>query len=132
MLPFYFLRVPFARAMHFRLQMPSVCAPMIGIKAGQAKRFQQRFELQKYLIFPATKHIRQDGTGMMIDGMPQPPWFLFLADKTPHFVHLGFPCALDVHNNLVWLQRAQQGGVDRLQYWFFLFEFAEDSIRTDA
>jgi hypothetical protein len=58
MLAFDSLRIPFARTMHFRLPMPGVHTPMIGIKAGQAKRLQQRFELQKNLIFPATKNIR--------------------------------------------------------------------------
>src|SRR6266851_9287579 len=68
----------------------------------------------------------------MIDGMPQPPLLAFLADKAPHFVHLGFASALDVHGHLVWFEGAQQRRVDRLQHGFFLSKFAQDSVCTDA
>src|SRR5713226_8778972 len=64
--------------------------------------------------------------------MPQPPLMAFLAYKAPHFVHLGFASALDVHGPLVWFEGAQQRSVDRLQHCFFLFEFAQDSVCTDA
>jgi hypothetical protein len=39
-----------------------------------------------------------------------------VADKRPHFVHLGLARTLDVHGYLVCIQRAQQRRVDRLQY----------------
>src|SRR2546422_7764991 len=42
--------VPFARAVHLRVQMPGVRPPMIRIKVGETKGFQQRFEPQKNLV----------------------------------------------------------------------------------
>jgi hypothetical protein len=47
MLPLDLLSVPFARAVHFSVQMPRVRAPMIGIKTGEPEGLQQCFELQK-------------------------------------------------------------------------------------
>src|SRR5215217_6176981 len=71
-LAFDLLGVSFARAMHVRVQMSCVRAPMIGIKTGEPEGLQQCFELQKDLVFAAPKDIRQDGTRVMIDRMPQP------------------------------------------------------------
>ena len=97
---------------------------MIGIKTGEPEGLQQRFELQKDLIFAAPKDIRQDGARVMIDRMPQPAWVAFVADKRPHLIHLGFlPSTLDGHRNVVWVQGAQERGVHRLQRRFFLLEF---------
>jgi len=31
------------------------------------------------------------------DSMPQPPLVFLLADKTPHFIHLGFTGSLNVY-----------------------------------
>jgi hypothetical protein len=39
-----------ARAMHVGVQMPSVCAPMIGVVAGQPEGVEQCLELQKDLV----------------------------------------------------------------------------------
>jgi hypothetical protein len=44
----------------------------------------------------------------MINGMPQPALVAFLADKAPHFIHLGFTRSCHIHRHLVWVQRAQQ------------------------
>ena len=52
-----FLRVAFARAMHIGVEMPRVCAPMIGVVAGQPEGVEQCFELQKDVVFAATKDI---------------------------------------------------------------------------
>src|SRR5215470_3404558 len=112
MLPLDFLRVALARIVLVRIKMTCVCAPMIGMIARAPKRLQQRFQLQKHLVFAAAKDIRQDGSGAMINGVPEPSLLLFLADKTPHFVHLGFASALNVHSNVVWIGRTQESRVD--------------------
>jgi hypothetical protein len=83
--------------------------------ARDPQRLQQRFQLQKHLVFPAAKDLRQNSSGAVIDGMPQPPLLFFLALKTPHFVHLGFPCAFNVHGHSVWVEGAPSRRVDRLQ-----------------
>src|SRR5260370_39372474 len=103
-----FLRIALAWALYVGVQMPGVRAPMIGIKAGEAKGLQERFELQKDLVFAATKDIRQDRACVMINRMPQPAWVPFVADKTPHFIHLGFTSLLNVHKRLIWIHGAQQ------------------------
>src|SRR5947209_17364231 len=59
--------------------MPGVRPPMIGIKAREPEGFQQRFEPQKNLVLPTPKNIRQDGTSVVIDGMPQPAWIPLVA-----------------------------------------------------
>src|SRR5215510_5899804 len=112
MLPLDFLRVALARIVLFRIKMPGVCAPLIGMIARDPKRLQQGFQLQKDLVFAAAKDIRQDGSSAVIDGMPEPSLLLFLADKTPHFVHLGFTNALNMHSNVVWVDSTQEGRVD--------------------
>jgi len=49
------------------------------------------------------------------------PWLRRRARKRPHFVHLRFTCSLNVDGHFVWIQRVQQGRVDRLeQRSFFL------------
>src|SRR4029450_1607480 len=122
MLPLDFLRVVLARIVLFRIEMTCVCAPMIGMIARDPKRLQQCFQLQKYLVFAAAKDIRQDGSHAVINGIPAPSLLLFLADKTPHFVHLGFASTLNVYSNVVWIDRTQEGRVDGLESGFFLFE----------
>src|SRR6266568_4346318 len=107
MLALDLLRVPFAWAMHVGFQMPGVRPPMVGVKARETEGLQQRFELQKDLILATPKDIGQDRTRVVIDRMPQPAWVAFLADKTPHFIYLGFPSALNVHGNVIWVQGVQ-------------------------
>ena len=55
MLALDLLGVPFARAVHLRVQMPRVRTPMIRIKVGETKGFQQRFESQKNLVLTTPK-----------------------------------------------------------------------------
>ncbi len=102
------LGIPFPRAVHLRGQMPRVRTPMIGIKAGETKGFQQRFAPQENLVLTTPKHLRQDDTRVVIDGMPEPAWIAFVADKRPHLLHLGCAGLLKVHGNLLRVQRAQQ------------------------
>src|SRR5262245_35117455 len=113
------------------VQMPRVGAPMIDVVAGQAKGFEQPLKLQEDLVFAAAKDIRQDRPGTVINRMPQPPRLFLLADKTPHFVHLSFARALNVHNNVIWGEGAQYSGVHRLKCSLFLPEFIEHRVRTD-
>src|SRR6516165_8335599 len=133
MLALDFLGVTFAWAMHVGVQMPGVGAPVIGVAAGQPKRLEQCFELQKDLVFAATKDVGQDFTGVVIDGMPEPAWVAFVADERPHLIHLRlrFPRALQVPGHLGGVQRAQHSSVHRLQYRGFLPEFPQHGVGTD-
>src|SRR5215475_10780384 len=105
MLSLDFLRIAFASGVLFWVKMTSVRAPLIGIIVGQAEGLQQPLELEEHLVFTATKNIGQDRSRVMIDGMPEPTWVGFAADKRPHFVHLGFARALNVHTHLVGIHR---------------------------
>src|SRR6266581_4390064 len=131
MLAFDLLRVALARAMNLRLQMPRVGAPMIRIILGDPKGLQQPFQLQKHLILATLKDIGKDGPREVIDRVPKPPLLLFLADKRPHLIHLGFASTLDTHGDLVALPSAQQGRVHRLQSRFFLFELTDHGVWTN-
>jgi hypothetical protein len=99
MLPLYLLRVPFARMMDFRPQMSRVRPPVIRMKSPNSKRFQQPFQLQKYLIQTPAKDIGQDRAGPVIDGMPEPPLLLLLPHKAPHLIDFSVvnPTNDDVH-----------------------------------
>ncbi len=132
MLALNFLRVPFAGAVNFGCQMPCVRPPVIRREACEAKGLQQRLELQKDLIFPTAKDIRQDGSCMMIDRMPQPALVAFLPNKAPHLVNLSFPSLLNVHEDLVWVHGAQQCGINRFQRRFFLPEFTQHGVGADV
>ena len=85
-LPLDLLGVPFARTMHGGIQMSGVGPPMIRGVAGEPEGLQQCFELQKNLVFAATKDIGQDLAGVVIDGMPEPARVAFAADKRPDTV----------------------------------------------
>jgi hypothetical protein len=80
------LGVPFARTMHVGIQMPGVGPPIIGVVAGQPEGLQQRFKLQKDVVFAATKNVSQDLSCVVIDGMPEPAWVAFVPDKRPDTV----------------------------------------------
>src|SRR5712692_3231737 len=131
MLALDLLGIPFARAVHVSVQMPGVRPPMIGIKAREPEGLQQRFELQKDFILATPKDVRQDGTRVVIDGMPQPALVAFFANKAPHLVYLCLASTLNVYGNLLWLQGAEQGGIDRLKRCFFFLEFTEHGVSTD-
>jgi len=113
MLPLDLLGMPLARAVHVRIQMPGIGAPMIRIKASEPKGLEQCFELQKDFIFATTKDRGQNLACVVIDGMPQPALVAFLADTTPHLVDLSFPSLLHGHDDLCWLYGTQQRGMDR-------------------
>src|SRR6266545_3873370 len=89
MLALDFLCVAFAWAMHVGVEVTRVGSPIIGVVAGQPEGLQQRLELQKDVVFAATKDVGQDLAYVVIDGMPEPPWVAFVPDKRPHLIHLG-------------------------------------------
>src|SRR5215510_9800527 len=66
------LCVPLARMVLVRIEVTCVGAPVIGVIALDAKRLEQPFALQKYLILPPAKDIRQDLARVVIDRMPPP------------------------------------------------------------
>ena len=53
------LRVALARIVLVGIEMPGVRAPIIGVIAGDPKRLEERFELQKHLILPSATDICQ-------------------------------------------------------------------------
>src|SRR5215468_3178661 len=65
--------------------------------------------------------------------MPEPAWVPFVPDKRPHLIHLRlrFASLRNIHGNVRWVQRAEQGGVHRLQGYFFLLEFPQHGVGTD-
>jgi hypothetical protein len=71
------------------VEMSLISTPTIRVKAGDAKRFQQGFELHKDRIVPSPKDVREHCTAAMIDRVPEPPRVRFAAHVTPHFVQLG-------------------------------------------
>jgi hypothetical protein len=78
---------------------------MIGRKTGEPEGLEQCFALQKDLVFAAPKDLRQDGTCVIIDRVPEPSWLVFLADKPPHFIHF---CFRNVPHDPCHLIRVQQ------------------------
>jgi len=103
---------------------------MIRRRAGDPTRLPQAFHLQKPLILATPKDLGKDSAREVSDRVPQPPRLLFLADKRPHLLHLGFASTLDIHGDLIELPRVQQGRVHRLQKRFLLFECTKHGVRT--
>jgi hypothetical protein len=133
MLALDFLRVAFAWAVRVGVEVTRVGTPIIGIIAAQPEGLQQRFELQKDVIFAAAKDVGQDLAGVVIDGVPESTRVAFVPDKRPHLIHLRlrFASALQVPGHLGGVQGAQHSGVHRLQHCFFLLEFTENGVGTN-
>ena len=70
MLAFNFLRLLFAHFVLLGVDMALIGAPAIGVKTGDAKRFQQGWQLQKDRILPSPKDIGEYLPTVMIDRMP--------------------------------------------------------------
>ena len=51
------LGLVFPHFMERGIEMALIRAPAIGVKTGDPKRNQQRFQLQERLIFPSPKHV---------------------------------------------------------------------------
>ncbi len=109
-----FLRGAFACGMLFRVELTRRRSPTIGGEVRQTAGLQQRVEREEHLIFPATKDLRQDCAGVMVHGVPQPSWVACMANERPHCIHRSFARPRNVHGHLVWVQHAEQRGVDRL------------------
>ena len=59
-----------AHLMLLGIEMPLVGSPAVSGKTGDAKRGQERFELEKDIILPPPEHICQDLPRVVVDGMP--------------------------------------------------------------
>src|SRR5215510_3101626 len=99
--------------------MPTVCPSLdrmqftrLGNRMLEGERFYQASVSECSRLRAKVAHISghlpigQDRSRVMIDGMPEPPWGVFAADKRPHFVHLSFARALNVYTYLVGIQCA--------------------------
>ena len=64
-----FLRVVLANSMLLGVNMTLVGPPPIGVIPRDAKRLQQRLQLQKNAIFPPPKDIRHYLATAMVNGM---------------------------------------------------------------
>ncbi len=95
--------------------MTRVRAPLLGGIVRQTEGLQQRVAREKNLILTADKDIRSHLSRLMINGLPEPTRVVFVADKRPPLLHLGFAGALNVHGHFLRVQCAQQRGVGRLQ-----------------
>src|SRR5712691_8007912 len=126
MLAFNFLRLLFAHFVFLWVDMPLVGPPPIGIKPRHPKRLQQRLPLQKDGILPSPKDVGQHGATVVINGMPSPPRFCFLAHVTPHLIEI--QCrpfllgelfhATNVHFDLLGMQGVQHGPIHLLEMRF--------------
>src|ERR671918_3204655 len=101
--------------------MSLVGAPIISIKAGDAKGLKKPFEFQKDLVFVLSQHIGKHLPTAVINRMPQPALIFFLAYKAPHFIHLRLVYSDDLYSHLLYSQGLQQSVVDRLKGGFFFF-----------
>ena len=115
MFPFDLLRGALAGAVDIRGEVPLVCAPIIRVIACDTKRLQQGFPLQKDVILTLAKNLRQALPGAMVHGVPEPPLFLLLANKTPHFIDFGLIHAADHDIDTCRLEGVQEGCVDRFE-----------------
>ena len=70
------------------VDVPLVRPPSIRVISRDAKRLQQRLQLEKHSILSAPKDLRQHVPTVMINGVPQPTRVRFAAHATPHFVKL--------------------------------------------
>jgi len=91
MLPLDLLGVVLAWVMRFWSALTRVCAPMIGVLAGEPKGLQQFLQLHQHLLLASAKHVRQHHPCAMIDGVPQPPLILLLPHQRSPFRRLRRP-----------------------------------------
>jgi hypothetical protein len=130
------LRVPLARVMLVGIEMPGIRTPIIGVIAFDAKRLEQRFELQKHLILPPTKDLRQHLARVVIDRLPQPALRGLLPHIGPHLIDFRFLSPLDHHIHLVRMHRVQERlvyrGKDRLFFFNVLMTVVGLTFNTRA
>ena len=63
--------------------MPGVRSPMIGKEARDPKGLQQGFELQEHFVSATTKHICQDLSRPVINGVPEPARVMLQISSFP-------------------------------------------------
>jgi hypothetical protein len=115
------LRVPLAWLVLVGIEMQGVRAPIIGVIARDAKRLEQRFELQKHLILPPATDIRQHLACLVIDRMPQPARCGLLLHVGPHLIDFRFLNSLDHYVHLVRMQSVEERLVHRGEFRLFFF-----------
>ena len=81
-----FLGVLLADHVLLRGDVPLVGTPPIRIEATDPKGSKEGLQLQKHLILPSPKDVRQDGATVVSNSMLQPPRLGFLPDVTPHLI----------------------------------------------
>src|SRR5262245_53183522 len=69
--------------------MSFVGTPAVGEISGDAKGFQQRFELQKDGVLPSSEHIGQYLARLVINGVPSSARLGLAMNVTPHLIELG-------------------------------------------
>ena len=77
MLTLNLLGVFLANRVLLRLDMTIVGSLAIGVIVRDAKRFQQRFQLQKDGVFAAPEYLSQHLPRVVVYGMPKPPRIRF-------------------------------------------------------
>jgi hypothetical protein len=88
MFAFDLLGVDFADGMSSGGKMTVINPGGIGVKMFQPKGLEQLVQLDKHLIRPTPKRIRQDHSREMINGVPQPTPMSLVLHKTPHLINL--------------------------------------------
>ncbi len=106
MLPLDLLRMPLARAVYVSSEMTHVCAPIVGIIAGDPKRLQERLQVQEHLVLTSPEDIGQDLATAMIDGMPQPSRVFRTPDERPHLID--FVSEPHDHVHRIWVEYVQE------------------------
>jgi hypothetical protein len=119
MLAFDLLRMGFAHRVLRGIAIALVGTPAIGVKAGDAKRFEQGFQLQKHRILTPAKDIGQDFSRVVIDRMPEPALLRFLPNDTPHLINFCFFHFVDLYEDLAWIHVLEGPIVDMLPLRLF-------------
>jgi hypothetical protein len=96
------LRVPRARVGLLGLDVSRVRAPMIRLRAGDAKRLQQGVELYKPLGLATPTPVGHDLATMGIDHMPPPARGFFPLHAGPHCIPFRFLSHPQDHLHLLW------------------------------
>ena len=101
--------------------MPCVRPPMISKEARDPKGLQESFQQQEYLVLAPAKDIRQDLSGPVINGMPQPARLFLLAHKALPFSDLGVLDPVDTDFYVAGAQCVHEWGVDGREGRSFFF-----------
>jgi hypothetical protein len=118
------LRVPLARLVLVGIEMPCICAPIVGVIARDTKRLEQRFALQKHLILPPATDIRQHLACVVIDRMPQPALRGLLPHIGPHCIDFRFLNPLDHHVHIVRMSRVEEWLMHRAERRLFFSKYS--------